>query len=110
MSDCILDRYTCHVAKSKCTDSKNRVNHRLLAQLEELHLPLLLEIIRVQNKAINRVMEKAVEGVSLIDTDADDMLGICTQAHIAVEELASNMISCEFAEYASRESEEPLSD
>lgn len=76
-----LETYTIAVAQRKAISRKmsgQSVNYAIVAQIEEKDIPVLLEIIRVQNEALEDLKEEG------------DGNGTARRAVIKVEELAAS--------------------
>jgi hypothetical protein len=79
-----LEKYTIAVSTRKAI-SRNptiKINFAVVSQLEENDIPLLLEILRVQDKALEYVAN--YNGLD------DDAIGEALRARIKVEELAAS--------------------
>lgn len=87
-----LLRYTTAVATRHAINPKtNRMNYAIAMQLEQKDLPLLLEIIRVQDAALEKIWETA-------DNDSEE----CAMAELAlnkVEDLAKTGSVAKWGEY-----------
>lgn len=93
-----IDLFVEAVAKRKSiTKPKHRsvqVNYAVVSQLEERDVPLLLEIIRTQTRALEGVIElqecweNGVEPMKSGDSVQESMAMICANAYVKSSELA----------------------
>jgi hypothetical protein len=83
-----LETYLIAVAKRKSISRKmsgTSVNHAVVLQLEEHDIPLLLEIIRIQNAALEQVLHE------MAGEPAEDIVcGPLRRSRIKVEDLAAS--------------------
>lgn len=90
----IIEKYLAVVSKRKSIDRKQRtvqVNYAILSQLEEKDIPLLIEIIKVQSRALEAVIElgEDVDGGQVLTQPLEEIVvGLCANAYVKSSELA----------------------
>lgn len=86
----LLKRYTDAVARRRCYDRRgDRVNVAVLYVLHDEDIPRLLEIIRLQAEALEKVSILYAEGEEyLVPVAMDEMAEACKAAELKVETLA----------------------
>lgn len=99
-----LQKYTDAVAKRKAITRKisgQSVNYAIVSQLEENDIPLLLEVIRLQDKALEGII-----GLEGLDSDGnprvpedDEAYRCALRCRIKVSELAASGSSAKWGEY-----------
>lgn len=103
-----LANYIDAVNKRRAYDKKRGgVNVAVLMQLEDIDIPMLLEIIRLQDYALRKIIDRASEkeDQSLVGEDADYMAQYAASAHLRVEELASHGSKARWGDYEEPEDE-----
>jgi len=107
MSD--LSQYVDAVAKRRAITKGGGVNVAILMQLEECDIPLLLEITRLYDQCLSKVIdhvdEKSEEG--LTGEDAVTMAKWVAVTHLRIEELASHGSKAKWGEHVEEEIIEP---
>lgn len=89
----ILETYLDAVRRRKSINKKHttvQVNYAVVSQLEEKDIPLLLEIVSIQNRAIEAVLELANEDSSQALTQPleEIMASVCANAYQRILQLA----------------------
>ena len=107
-----LDLYVDAVSRRRALDPRGGVNVAVLMVIENNDVPRLLEIIRLQDQAIRKIIDRATENedVPLTGTDADFMAQFAAATHLRVEEIAAHGSKARWGDYVEDEKSETTED